>query len=72
MIKSRKFAEAFESRGVERQYGAITPKMAQDAFASSCDRCCTIGISLDCDRCGIAVAHSSIMSIFDSTTKAIS
>lgn len=69
LIKSQKFAEGFENRGVERQYNASTPKIAHKEFLNSCDRCCTIGVALECDRCGIATAHSSVMSIFNDILK---
>ena len=58
-----KFTEAFESRGIEYQYNARTPQMALRAFATSCNICCTRGMQLDCDKCGIEAVHNSIMLI---------
>lgn len=65
LVKSHKFAEGFESVGIAHQYNATTLKMADRAFANSCDRCCSMGVSLNCDRCGIANAHNTVALIFN-------
>lgn len=58
-----KFTEAFENKGIERQYNATNPKVAQRAFATSCDICCTRGMHLNCSKCGISTAHNTVMTI---------
>lgn len=54
---------SFVRTGIERQYSASNPMVAQRAFAKSCAICCTQGKSLECGRCGIADAHNSVMTI---------
>ena len=58
-----KMLENFIEYGAELQYFATTPARAQKAFATSCKICCTRGYQLDCDRCGIASAHNSVILI---------
>lgn len=65
MVKSHKFAEGFESIGIARQYSATTVKMAHKSFLFSCKRCCTMGVALNCDRCGIATAHNTVLELLN-------
>ena len=58
-----KFAEVFEQRGIERQYGAYNAQRAKNAFKTSCKACSTHGVHLECDRCGISEAHKAVMTI---------
>ena len=58
-----KFAEVFESRGIARQYGATSAQRARSAFKTSCYACSTKGLQLECDKCGISVAHKDVMTI---------
>ena len=55
----------FEQRGILFQQTSTTKEEALSKFAHSCDVCCSRGIRLDCDRCGIAVCHKLTMSILD-------
>jgi hypothetical protein len=58
-----RFTEAFENKGIERQYGARNPRAAQRAFATSCAICSTRGVQLECSKCGIESAHNTVMTI---------
>ena len=53
----------FESRGIEHQYSATSASMAHRAFATSCNICCTRGIHLECDKCGILTAHNLVTTL---------
>lgn len=55
----------FEERGVEHQYNARNIAEANRAFDNSCTRCCTTGRHLDCDKCHIASAHNTIITLFN-------
>lgn len=57
------FAEVFQQRGIERQYGALNAKRARSAFKTSCTACSTHGLHIECDRCGINDAHKTVMTI---------
>ena len=56
----------FEQRGILFQQTSTTKEEAQSKFAHSCDVCCSRGIKIDCDRCGIAVCHKLTISVFES------
>lgn len=58
-----KFTEVFENRGIARQYGATSAQRAKSAFKTSCNACSTRGLQLECDKCGISVAHNTVMQI---------
>ena len=47
----------FEENGASIQYSARSMPQAVQSFRRSCDMCCSRGLRIDCDRCGIAYAH---------------
>lgn len=51
----------FEQIGVSYQYNANSILAAKRSFEYSCERCCTKGNHLECDRCAIAVAHNLVI-----------
>ena len=53
----------FEQKGIQFQQSSTTKEEALRNFAYSCDVCCSRGIRLDCERCGIAVCHKLTMAI---------
>lgn len=55
----------FETIGVEYQKNAYSKEDADRKFRISCDFCSRKGLSIECDRCAIAVAHSFTLSCFD-------
>lgn len=55
----------FEQKGIQLQQSSVTKAEAQRNFAHSCDVCCSRGLRLDCDRCGIAVCHKLTIAIFE-------
>ena len=59
---------SFVEIGIERQYEAQNINEANRAFKSSCRLCSTRGRHLECDRCGIANAHNTVIAIFDNIT----
>lgn len=44
---------------------AATPKEATEAFAMSCNICCTRGINMTCERCEVKAYHDLVMAVFD-------
>ncbi len=54
----------FEERGIEIQYNARSISAANKRFQSSCDKCCSRGLRIDCDRCAIAVANKAVVEYF--------
>lgn len=58
----------FEERGIERQYNARNITEAKRAFENSCDFCCNTGKHLDCDRCRIASAHNTVITLLNIKT----
>lgn len=54
----------FETIGIERQYQSVDKAESNRNFLISCRICCNHGRRVDCDRCGIAVAHESVQAIF--------
>ena len=55
----------FETIGAERQYESASKYEADRNFKISCNICCHRGMKLDCDHCGIAVAHSLMVATFE-------
>ena len=54
---------AFESRGAELQMDSASGFQARKRFENSCKLCCNRGLRIECDRCGIRVAHETFMDI---------
>ena len=55
----------FEQVGINYQYSANSKEDAGRSFRYSCRCCCERGMHIDCDRCGIAVAHNLVISTFE-------
>ena len=60
----------FEQIGINRQYDAASIEEANKTFARSCECCCNRGMHIDCDKCGIAFAHSLVVASFEEKEKA--
>ena len=56
----------FEQVGINYQYSANSKEEACHSFRYSCRCCCERGMRIDCDRCGIAVAHDLVIAAFES------
>lgn len=56
----------FEQVGINYQYEAKTKEEASRSLRYSCRCCCERGMHIECDRCGIAVAHDLVVAAFDS------
>ena len=54
----------FERIGVDYQYNARNINEAIKSFNNSCNRCCTQGRHIECDRCAIATAHNTVSEYF--------
>ena len=55
----------FESKGVELQQESTSRFQSEKRFAYSCDRCCSLGLRIECDRCAIRVVHEQIEKLFN-------
>lgn len=55
----------FEQIGVNYQYSAKDIIEANKSFDNSCNKCCTQGRHIECDRCAIATAHSNVSAYFN-------
>ena len=55
----------FETIGINIQMSSHSKDDALQKFNYSCNLCCTKGMRIECERCGIAVVHSQIMAIYD-------
>lgn len=59
----------FESIGAERQYNARSKSFAVRSFENSCERCCNMGLRIECESCGIKYAHELVVGVFDLAEK---
>lgn len=54
---------AFESRGIEFLNRSRSSSFADEQFERSCNRCCSMGIRIECDRCAIRATHEHIIKV---------
>jgi hypothetical protein len=55
----------FEKVGAELQREAETAKRAIQCFEHSCQVCASRGLALDCEDCGVRIAHEIAMAGFN-------
>ena len=55
----------FERIGINRQYESTNTEEANRNFTRSCECCCNRGMHINCDKCGIAFAHSLVVASFE-------
>lgn len=47
----------FEEIGASFQQNSCSIEQANRRFERTCDKCCTLGLRIDCESCGVAHAN---------------